>query len=292
MKHRGAETQRRIRIVRTSIFSLTISIAFIISGCGDVAIHDNEDKYEIFKDETVIGAFDNKVSTYYNYIGRCQSALGGFVADSMMKYVSSADFAIINAGTVRFRPSLGEANDVIGGGTVTKTDVSRFLPFDNPAKSNQSTITAVTLTGAVIKEMFENAFSRRLATGGEGTSFGRFLQVSYSIRVYADVSMPVGSRITSMAITDNKGALIRTIDPNDIFTTYRVAVPTKYIKDTPGQLDYDEYWDIFAKGTNIVDTQTYIYDAVVNTIKNESPINISEVSSCSDPGNRLVITPQ
>ena len=91
---------------------------------------------------------------------------------------------------------------------------------------------------------------------------------------------------------NNKGVVLRVIDPNDAFTTYRVAVPTKYIKDTPGQLDYDEYWDIFAKGTNIVDTETYIYDAVVNTIKNESPINISEVSSCSDTGNRLVITHQ
>lgn len=292
MNHRDTETQRRKRIVRTSIFILTLSLALIIGGCGDVATRDNEDKYTIFKDETVIGAFNNKVSTYYNYIGSCQSAIGGFTADSMMKLVSSADFAIINAGTVRFRPSLGEANDVIGGGTVTKGDVSKFLPFDNPSKSNQSTITLVTLTGSVIKEMFENAFSRMLADGGTGSSFGRFLQVSYSIRVSADVTKSVGSRVTSIALTDNKGVTIRVIDPNDIFTTYRVAVPTKYIKDTPGQLDYDQYWDIFAKRTNIVDTKTYIYDAVVNTIKNESPINISDVSSCSDPGNRLVITHQ
>lgn len=283
---------KKNRIVRASVFILILSITFIIGGCGDVATRDNEDKYTIFKDETVIGAFNNAVSTYYNHIGRCQSAIGGFTADSMMKSVSGADFAAINAGTVRFRPSLGEANDVIGGGTVTKGDVSKFLPFDNPAKSNQSTITLVTLTGSVIKEMFENAFSRMLADGGEGSSFGRFLQVSYSIRVYVDVTRSVGSRITSMALTDNKGVTIRVIDSNDTFTTYRVAVPTKYIKDTPGQLDYDQYWDIFAKGTNIVDTETYIYDAVVNTIKNESPINISEVSSCSNPSNRLVITHQ
>lgn len=283
---------KKNRIVKASDFILTLSIALIIGSCGDVATRDNEDKYTIFKDETVIGAFNNSVSTYYNHIGRCQSALGGFVADSMMKSVSSTDFAIINAGTVRFRPSLGEANDVIGGGTVTKTDVSNFLPFDNPARSNQSTITLVTLTGSVIKEMFENAFSRMLSDGGEGSSFGRFLQVSYSIRVSADVTKSVGSRVTSMALTDNKGVVLRVIDPDNAFTTYRVAVPTKYIKDTPGQLDYDEYWDIFARGTNIVDTETYIYDAVVNTIENESPIDISEVSSCDDPGNRLVITHQ
>ena len=283
---------KKNRIVKASDFILILSLAFIIGGCGDVTTRDNEDKYTIFKDETVIGAFNNSVSTFYNHIGRCQSALGGFTADSMMKSVSGANFAAINAGTVRFRPSLGEANDVIGGGTVTKGDVPKFVPYDNPAKSNQSTISLVTITGTVIKEAFENAFSRMLSDGGEGSSFGRFLQVSYSIRVSADVTKSVGSRVTSMVLTDNKGVVLRVIDPNDAFTTYRVAVPTKYIKDTPGQLDYDEYWDIFAKGTNIVDTETYIYDAVVNTIKNESPINISEVSSCSDTGNRLVITHQ
>ncbi len=272
--------------------ALVLTLILFINGCGDVTTRDNEDKYTIFKDETVIGAFSNSVSTFYNHIGRCQSALGGFTADSMMKSVSGADFAIINAGTVRFRPSLGEENDWIWAGTVTKGDVAKFLPYDNPSKSNQSTISLVTLTGNVIKEMFENAFSRMLSDGREGSSFGRFLQVSYSIRVYADVTKSVGARVTSMALTDNKGIAVRVIDPNDAFTTYRVAVPTKYIKDTPGQLDYDEYWDIFASGTNIVDTETYIYDAVVNTIKSESPINISEVSSCSDTGNRLVITHQ
>jgi len=278
-------------VCRASAFIL-ILFAFIIAGCGDAAVHDNEDKYEIFKDETVIGAFNNKVYAYYNDMGKCEKNLGELVALSMMKSAGSADFAVINAGSLRFRPSLGAENDFIGPGAVTKGDVAKFLPFDNPSVSNQSTISLITLNGSVIKEMFENAFSRMTAAGGEGTSFGRFLQVPYYIRVYADVTNPVGSRITAIHLRDYTGAITKVINFNDTSTTYRVAVPTKYIKDTPGYQDFDQYWDILAKGTNIVDTKIYIYDAVVDFIKNNSPINIPDGPSCIglSESDRLLIT--
>ncbi len=276
-----------IRYFRMSVLAMMIFIA----GCGNLEVKDNEDVLDTSLDPTVIGVFSWSLSTQYNTIARCQSAVASLVADGMFLSAGNVDFAIINAGSVRFRPSLHEL-DFIPAGPVTMGDVTMLLPFDNLDSSNPSTITSLDITGSVIKEIFENAFSRMLADGTEGTSFGRFLQVSYTVRVYADVTKPVGSRITKIAIKGIDTVETETIDLTDTTKTYKVAVPTKYIKDTPGYQDYDEYWDILAQGSNVVDTEIYIYNAVVDVIKEFSPIVYNEVDSCSNPLNSLVITHQ
>lgn len=280
---------------------LAAAAAFVAAaGCGALEQKNNGDKYAAFSDPTVIGQFTRNVNTHYNDIARCQSALAGFVADAMLASVSGGEFAVINAGSVRFSPSLS-LDDFIPAGPVTGTDVAQFLPFDNPSRTTPATIVLIDLSAAVIKQMFENGFSRMTADGKEGTSFGRFLQVSHTVRVQADVRQPTGQRVTAITLTDRDGGSVETIYPNGSGRTYRVAVPLKYIKNTPGFSDFDQYWNILAAGSNVVDTKARIYDAVVDTISARSPVTLVEVypftkpdvtsvtANCDNPSNRLVI---
>lgn len=267
--------------------SSILAAALFLFGCGNLKARDNNALYSAYSDPTVIGSVMNQMTTFYYNTARCQTGLGAGVAD-VMWYYSNADFAVINAGSVRWNPPAADVTaSYLFPGAVTKGDVDRFLPYDNLTgtgrATNPSSVFLVSLTGAVIKQMFENGFSRMDSSGLPTTSYGRFLQVSNTLHVHADVTKPVGARITGIALN---GAAI---DLADTTTKYRVAVPQKYIKNAAGFSDSDGYWDILAQGTNIIDTKKYIYTLVVDAIIHFSPLNWTD-GYCDIPGGRFDIT--
>lgn len=300
--------KKMARWYRSLAVPVVVAILFssiTLGGCGNIQSKDNGDKYSVYNNPTVIGSTKNELSTFYEHVGSCDSALGQIVADSMLySGLSGAQIGLINAGSVRWRPSKGIANDKIPAGNLTKGDVDLFLPFDNltgisPATA-PATIVMVSLTGKLLKSVMENSFSRMLATGMAGTSYGRFLQPSGSLKVWADVTKPVGSRITRMqflkfSTSANAWQAVNDIDMTDTTVTYRVVVASKYVdsttsssKDSTG----DGHQPILMQGTDIVDTKTYVYNAVVDLISKYSPLDYSEPVSCTGAGNRLVITHQ
>lgn len=280
---------------RSPLFAALLTAVLTLQACGDLNVKNNDGKYAPYTDTTVIGSIKNKLTTHYSEIASCQSGLGTLVADTM-RWKTGADFAVVNAGTVRWNPP-DPAGDFIPAGNITKGDVAKFLPYDNlsgiaPA-TNPATIVTLSLSGAVIKEMFENSFSRMQANGTPGTSYGRFLQVSEDLRVFADVTKPVGSRITAINLLTYNPSTSTPINLTDTTKLYRVAVLKKYIKNSPGYADYDKYWDILAKGSNVVDSNIYLYDAVVAAFLGYSPLNFEDATSnCSEPTLHLVITHQ
>lgn len=277
------------------IFAAALMMALLtLQGCGNLNVKNNDQKYTPYTDATVIGSITNPLMTHYAQMASCQTGLGTLVADTMW-WKTGADFAVVNAGTVRWNPP-DPAGDFIPAGNITKGDVARFLPYDNlsgiaPA-TNPATIVALDLSGAVIKEMLENSFSRMRADGTPGTSYGRFLQVSEHLQVFADVRNAVGSRVTAVNLKTFNPNTTTPIDLTNTTKLYRVAVLKKYIKNSPGYSDYDKYWDILAQGSNVVDSKIYLYDAVVDAFKVYSPFSFWDVSNCSDPNLNLVITHQ
>lgn len=266
---------------------ILLAVLALVSACGDIKAKDNAEKYSVFSDPTIIGSTVYSITTYYPNMAKCDTGLGGLVADIMAHY-ASADFAVINAGSVRWTPNVDPSVSYLYAGIVTKGDVNRFLPFDNRtgagSATNPSTVVLASMTGSVIKQMFENSFTRMQSDGTPGTSYGRFLQTSSQLRVYADVRQPVGSRITRIVFNGSD------INLADTAITYRVAVPLKYINNAPGYVNFDQYWSITAQGTNIVDTKKYIYDLVVKAFMEHSPILAADLQ-CGDPTyGRLMIT--
>ncbi len=278
---------------KARLFLSIMAMALLaLQACGSLNVRNNDEKYTPYTDTTVIGSITWPWKTHYSNMASCQTALGTFAANTM-RWKTGADFAVVNAGTVRWNPP-DPAGDILPAGLITKGDVARFLPYDNlsgiaPA-TNPATIVTLSLNGAVIKEMFENSFSRMLADGTPGTSYGRFLQVSGEIQVFADVTKPVGSRITAIYIRSTPPT---PIDLTDTTKLYRVAVLKKYIKDAPGYADYDKYWNILAQGSNVVDSTIYLYDAAVDAFLKFSPFaDMGDPADCSDPTLNLVITHQ
>lgn len=279
---------------RGPIFAALMMALLTLQACGDLNVKNNDEKYAPYTDTTVIGSIKYELTTHYSQMASCQTGLGTLAADTMA-WKTGADFAVVNAGTVRWNPP-DPAGDFIPAGNITMGDVAKFLPYDNlsgiaPA-TNPATIVTLSLSGAVIKEMFENSFSRMLADGTPGTSYGRFLQVSEHLRVFADVTQPVGSRVTAIDLLTKNPSTSTPVDLTDTTKLYRMAVLKKYIKDSPGYADFDKYWDILAKGSNVVDSNIYLYDAVVAAFLGYSPLEFGDVSNCSDPTLNLVITHQ
>lgn len=269
-----------------------VFIAFsVLAGCGT-----KENEFTEYDDPTVIGSTINPLTTYYHYMASCEQGLGDMAADAMRWKGIGADFALINAGSVRVRGVSTPTQ--LDAGPITLGDVTEFMPFDNAEASNPSTIVMISITSLVLKEVMENSFSRMASNAEPGTSFGRFLQIS-NFTVGADVRNSArtvdqdgtvtnpGSRIWRLRRLDNS----ELIDFSDTVTEYRVALPSKYIKNSPGNQDWDGYWEIFAKGTNIVDTNVLIYDAIVEYIQTFSPMTYSDPSECLWPATpRMVIS--
>ncbi len=267
--------------MRHFIYITTILFALsTLNACGT-----KSNSFEEFNDPSIIGYSQNQLTSRYNLIGGCETGLGDVVADAMLYSVKIADLAFINAGSVRRRDISSDMDTWIGSGPVSVNDLVLIFPFDNPTARSPSNISTLMLSGSTLKKVFENAFSRMSENGTITTSFGRFLQVS-GVQVYANVALPIGSRITGIRLLENN----ETIDMNSSENRYSVAVPTKYIKDTPGFRDYDDYWDILAQGDQVIDTGVRLFDATLDYVTTFSPLAAyHDIDDCSSDENRLVI---
>lgn len=271
--------------LRGPVFLMALITLVMAPACG---FNIKENSFESTPDTTVIGHTENRLTTTYNIMARCETGVGDMAADAMVWRGIDAQIGLINVGSIRRRDKVGET--WIEPGHITREDIILLLPFDNLKAATPATIVMVSLTGSVLKEALENSFSRMTSDGGEGTSFGRFLQVS-GITVFADVRKPVGSRVTKMTFT----ATGETIDPSDKTRTYRTAIPLKYVKNAAGFQDFDGYWEIFAKGADVVDTKVYLFNAMTDFISTFSPLTgyVDSEDCFSVPGipaSRLLIT--
>ncbi|MFQ5560747.1 MAG: 5'-nucleotidase C-terminal domain-containing protein [Nitrospinota bacterium] len=291
---------KRILESKKALFFTTVLVAVCILflGCGRLE-KDNEEEIQqqtalqgtqkkgAEVNPEIIGKTTFPLNTYYDDMALCEQGTGNMVADALKAAGVGAEMAFINAGSIRRRGVTGRTNIPVGD--ITMGDIILLFPFDNLLttlnRARPSTVVLISLTGKVLKEVFENSFSRRLPRG-PGTSFGRFLQVA-GIEVHASALNPVGSRIIKLVLTSTGTE----IDLNDDVQTYRAAIPLKYIKGTDRYSDFDQYWDIFAKGSDIVDTGIFIFDATVDFIKANSPL--AYPSECfKNLGNRIIITPK
>ena len=110
-----------------------------------------------------------------------ETNLGNLLADLARQHAGT-EIALLNAGVVR---------SSIPAGPVTLKRVMEVLPFD-------SSLTAITVTGAHLREAIENSVSRLPQASG------RFLQVS-GLSYAFDPTAPVGGRVKEIRIT---GALL------------------------------------------------------------------------------------
>ncbi len=128
----------------------------------------------------------------------------------------------------------------IGAGIITPHDVFNVLPFDN-------TLGAVTVTGKFFKDLLED----KVAYGGSG------LYVA-GVKVRIDKSKPRGERVVSLEIGGK---------PYQPDSTYRL-VTTDYLLE--GNSGMEKLSDL--RNQAAVESGTYMRDAVIEYIKDHSPI--------------------
>ncbi|HET8786216.1 MAG TPA: bifunctional metallophosphatase/5'-nucleotidase [Candidatus Limnocylindrales bacterium] len=183
-----------------------------------------------------------------------ESPLGDVIADAQLAYSQSANaqIALMNPGGIRsdltyaFSPG-GEAP-----GDVTYGEVFTVQPFNN-------LVATISLTGAQLKTVLEQQFA-----GFMGQTTTRILQPSAGFTYSYDTTMPLGSRVSSMALNGT---------PIDQAATYRVTV-NNFLADGG-----DGFTSLTA-GTDR-ETQTgFDVDALANYIGANSPVS-------PGPANRI-----
>ena len=124
----------------------------------------------------------------------------------------------VTIGSERFPPP---ANALVGkaAGQISQIDIENILRFNNG-------LTLLTLRAAELLEVIEHT----VAASGGGSTPGRFPQIA-GMAFSFDTSLPAGSRVQSLVITDADGHLIDTIAQNgelvgDADRTFRMVTIT------------------------------------------------------------------
>ncbi len=130
-----------------------------------------------------------------------ETNFGDLVADAVLWSTAwdKTQIAIVNGGGIR---------RTIKTGDISYGDVLEVLPFGNR-------LVQIDLTGADVAAALENGISQIYAGGGSG---GRFPQVA-GLKFSADLSKPVGSRVTDVQIGNAKTGF----KPLDKNATYRIV---------------------------------------------------------------------
>ncbi|MGJ9413495.1 5'-nucleotidase C-terminal domain-containing protein [Aeromicrobium sp. CF4.19] len=178
-----------------------------------------------------------------------ESTLGNLVAQATFTQVSQmpagADLSVVNPGGLRADLLLEGAG---GDGVVTAAEANAVLPFAN-------NLSSVTLTGASLREVFEQQWQR----DAEGNVPSRpYLQLGTSdnVRYTFDATREEGDRITSLRVDGEE------VDPDQ---TYRVAVPSFLASG-------GDNFSAFTEGET-VDTGVLDYEAWVDHLGEASPIS-------------------
>ena len=145
-----------------------------------------------------------------------ETNVGNLIADANLVAAQQVDPSVIvslkNGGGIRAPigvAAYGEllpppANTLVGkaAGQISQIDIENTLRFNNA-------LTLLTLSALELLEVIEHA----VAASGEGLTPGRFSQVA-GIAFSFDTSLPEGSRVQSLAITDANGNPTDTVAQN------------------------------------------------------------------------------
>lgn len=163
------------------------------------------------KDSNILGRTGVFMEGRRSAVRTEETNLGNLTADANLAAAKTIDLSTVisikngggiraEIGTIRPDGTVGptSANAISGkqAGEVSQLDIENTLRFNNQ-------LSLVTLTAAGLKEIIEHG----VADSGPGRTPGRFPQVS-GISFSYDTSLAVGSRVVSLAVTDQHGNVI------------------------------------------------------------------------------------
>jgi 5'-nucleotidase len=133
-----------------------------------------------------------------------ESPLGDVIADGMLAHTQSAgaQIAFMNPGGIRADLSYAFSPGGEAPGQVTYGEAFTVQPFNN-------LVVTLTYTGAQIKDVLEQQFA-----GYQGQAVTKFLQVSNGFTYSYDTTLPIGNRVSALALNGT---------PIDPAATYRVT---------------------------------------------------------------------
>lgn len=138
------------------------------------------------------------------------NAIGQAAADAFADAMT-ADFGVLNSGSLRSEGLCGVTRNVVSG-VITDQVLHEILLFEN-------TIVATDLNGSEVKAMFEHSVAQLFVAGQPIVNpSGQFLQVSKAVKLTIDCSRLAGARVTSLTVN---GQLVMT---SDTAKRYRVAM--------------------------------------------------------------------
>jgi len=174
-----------------------------------------------------------------------ESNLGNMISDAMLWSTrqDKTQIAIANGGGIRAS---------INSGDISYSHVLEVLPFGNR-------LVQVDLTGAQVLAALENGISEIKANPEE--SSGRFPQVA-GIKFSADLTKPVGSRVTEVLIGNTTSGYI----PLDKAAVYRLVTLDFILSGGDG-------YTMLKDGQNVRGGDVPQEMAVIDYIKANSPVN-------------------
>ena len=198
-----------------------------------------------------IGETRVDMDSMINHLRTRETNVGDLFTDSTREAFPEVDIVLQNSGGIR-------EDEIVPAGKLTLADVWHWHPFQNK-------IVLLTLNGKQIKEVLERG-ACNLPTG-----MGNFLQVS-------GLTYTIDLTGTPQELTEDNSAIKitgnRIIDvkihgkPLDETKEYRVAIPDFLAPGGDGFIT-------FKQGKDIVYTDTYLTDVIINYIAKHSPLNIN-----------------
>jgi 5'-nucleotidase len=181
-----------------------------------------------------------------------ESTLGNLVGDSLLAKVedtpAGADIGVTNPGGLRTDLLYAGTGGTNTDGVITYAEANSVLPFAN-------TLATVTLTGASFTKVLEQQWQRN-TDGSVPTRAYLQLGLSRNVHYTFDLSLPEGSRITSVTVNGT---------PLDPARSYKVAVPS--FLATGG-----DNFRAFKEGTS-VDTGLLDYEAWIDYLRANAPVS-------------------
>jgi 5'-nucleotidase / UDP-sugar diphosphatase len=199
-----------------------------------------------------------------SYIRTAESPVGNLVADAVLNGLKSygieVDFALINAGSIRF-DSENRATGIYPKGNFTSEMLNELLPF------SENKLVIVQVTGLQMREMVERSLALLPLDKGS------FLQVSKGLKIQADLSLQpqVLDETVNPVIIQTPGQRVISISFNETpigdVQIYRVAL-ADYISDgndgyvTCRNLASDLKFNTNFSQTNLVREQVIIQSVI------------------------------
>ena len=179
---------------------------------GQTSVYLNGNRGSVRTEETNIG----------NLIAEANLAAGKRVDPSVVVSLKNGGGIRAPIGVAAYRELLPPpANGLVGKteGQISQIDIENTLRFNNG-------LTLLTLSAAELLEVIEHT----VAASGEGSTPGRFPQIA-GMAFSFDTSLPGGSRVQSLVITDTDGNPMDTIAQNgelvgDADRTFRIVTIT------------------------------------------------------------------